>query len=245
MRGTRGFTFVEILIGIIILIIGLVPLMLAYSMATKETRVSISQIQAINHAANLLEALRAFGATDFKKLTHFPRKMEQRKGGDNKWVPFEPSGFDTLVAATAAASGQATAVLAGTEGVDEDSTGAAAQANFGEFEKAFTAGENPVVAKLGDRFRRSFQLLGKEGYVTIVVRVTWLEEDLAVSTRQQERMVELRTVVADPYLARTTLAGTDGPTRTSAGTGSSANRSNTNGGTRPLPPMPRLGGGIR
>jgi type II secretory pathway pseudopilin PulG len=242
-----AFTFVEILIGIIILIIGLVPLMLAYSMATKETRVSISQIQAINHAANLLEALRAFGANDFKKLTHFPRSMEQRKGGDNKWVAYEPAGFDTMVVATAAAGGTPAPALTGTERSEEDPTGVGAQENFAEFEKSFMSTDKPVVAKLEDRFKRSFQLLGKEGYVTIVVRVLWEEDDLAVSTKPQARMVELRTVVADPYLARTTLGPTDGPTGTSAtgpsGAGNSnASRPRTNtNGTRGLPPAPRLG----
>ena len=56
-----------------ILVIGLVPLMLAYSMATKETRVSISQIQAINHAANLV-----FMATVGDCTSGFARARAQR-----------------------------------------------------------------------------------------------------------------------------------------------------------------------
>lgn len=234
-----GFTFVEILIGIIILVIGLVPLMLAYSMATKETRVSISQIQAINHAANLLEALRAFGAQDFKNLTYFPAAMEQRKGGDNVWVPL--SGDETMLTATAAAAGTPVPAMAGTNPGEGDDRGSG-EKNFTTFKTTFMSGTAPVVAKLEERFKRSFQLLRKGGYVTVVVRVAWEEEDLAASTKPQVRVIELRTVVADPYLATSNL--NSGATGNTTQTDTPAAPTTTGGGntpSRPLPPAPRLG----
>ena len=233
-RRSAGFTFVEILIGIVILIIGLVPLMLAYGMATKETRVSISQIQAINHCANLLEALRAFGAQDFKNLTYFPDAMEQRTGGDNVWVA--PSGDDAMTTALGAAGGTPAPALSGaTPGGDDKQS---ADKNFETFKTTFMASDTPVVAKLEVRFKRSFQLLRKGGYITLIVRVGWFEEDLAASTKPAARVIELRTVVADPYLASSNLnSATGGVT----GTAGPADATNTNPPARPLPPAPRLG----
>lgn len=228
-----GFSFIEILIGIVILIIGLIPLMLAYGMATKETRVSISQIQAINHAGNLLEALRAFGAQDFKNLTYFPASMEQRKGGDNVWVAV--SGDDALTTALGAAGGTPVPALAGTTaGTGDDRQ--SGEKNFETFKTTFMSGDTPVVAKLEMRFKRQFQLLRKGGYVTVIVRVVWEEEDLASSTKPQERVIELRTVVADPYLASSNVnTGTGNTTQTDTPAGPN------NTPARPLPPAPRLG----
>lgn len=235
MRQRHAFSFIEILIGIIILVIGLVPLMLAYTMATRETRVSISQIQAINHSANLLEALRAFGAQDFKNLTYFPNAMEQRTGGDNVWVAM--SGDDVMATAMGAAGGTPAPALAGsTPGGDDRGQ---ADKNFEQFKATFMSGETPVVAKLENRFKRNFQLLRKGGYITVIVRVGWLEEDLAASTKPAERTIELRTVVADPYLATSNLASSGNVT----GTAASGTAGTPGAPARPLPPAPRLGPG--
>jgi hypothetical protein len=174
--------------------------------------------------------------------------MEQRTGGDNVWVPL--SGEDALTIATGAAGGTPVPALSGTTPGEGDDR-ASGDKNFTQFKALFMSGERPTVPKLEDRFKRSFQMLRKGGYVTIVVRVSWEELDLIVSSQKgQQRTIELRTVVADPYLPTSHLrtsptSGTaaDSPAEPrTTGTGTNSGTTPGSSQTRPvLPPAPRLG----
>lgn len=198
-RASRGgLTFLEILIGATILVLGLVPLFLAYSASTRGTRVSIQQVQAVNHSANLLEALRAFAAVDFKNISYFPGSMEQRKGGDQEWMPpseqDEPGAEGTT--RPPVLGGMGTESPAGARDVEQ-----IAQNNFREFKRIFFSGKQPVVAPLEKVFRRSFRVSQRSpGLVTVIVKVSWEEFDLQSTQGAGERVVELRTVLGDPYV---------------------------------------------
>lgn len=189
--GAVGFSFVEILLGLVILILGLIPLMLTYSASTKETRVSIQQIQAINHASNLMEALRAFGAADFRNLLEFPSAMEQRKGGENKWA--EATEPAAAPAGRTPAPGAAPAPPSG--------QGAAqGEANFQKFKEQFFSDNDPIVATLERQFRRVFRVEQRaRGLITVIVQVSWDETDPTATQGARERTIDLRTVIADPY----------------------------------------------
>jgi type II secretory pathway pseudopilin PulG len=255
---SSGFSLIEVIIGIIILVIGLVPLMLCYTMSTKDTKVSISQVRAINHAANLLEALRGFGGNNFIAMQTFPRAMEQRKGGTGEWSPSEES-------------------LGGTEATGEDGAppaapGGADGGSFAEFKKQFCEGANPILPKPEKEFRRVFWVLNlAQGFTTLIVRVLWQEVDVNSPTGGAERMVELRSVIADPYGAfddeadagpdgkpatpgSTNGSGPGAPTgatgttgggqSTGSGAGAPAAPSNSEGGSTRRPGLPIPGGGI-
>ncbi len=191
-----GFTFTEILIAVIILVVGLLPLMWALVGGSRQTRITIKQVQAANHAANLLEALRTI---PFKKLAAFPPCMVQT-GRDGKWHP--PSEV----------AGEVEPVLAD---IAESPPPPQAAEVFEEFVNDFFAGDVPMVPPMGRNFVRYFVLIKddpvKPTYITVVVRVEWKVRDIfrrgkergeggtAGSNPEKRRYVELRTVMADPY----------------------------------------------
>lgn len=214
MKTRTGFSFIEILIGVVILVVGLIPLMIAYTVSTRDSRVSMSQVQAINHATNLLEALRAFGQSEFKNLLHFPRAMEQRRGGANEWtvsadlsdmsdadeIGRRPLGFLGEGLPGRQESGGQESGGHPTEARPMDIAGLA-EKNFAEFKRVFFSPRNPVVPHIDDRFKRAFKILVREqGYVTLIVKVSWDDVDPTSTKGAQERTIELRTVLADPYL---------------------------------------------
>lgn len=64
-----AFSFLEVMIGVMIVSVGLIPLMWAVSGGTSQVGVTLRQVQASNHSSNLMEALRA---TPFQELAMFP-----------------------------------------------------------------------------------------------------------------------------------------------------------------------------
>lgn len=191
----RGFSFLEVLIGIVILSFGLVPLLWALMGGTQQTHVTLRQVQAANHAANLLEALRA---TPFQELAQFPPCMAQLAGGDNGWRP----------------PGEATELrLVLAEDANKPAPPAAAEV-FARFKDNFFGGESPIVPPLDPPFSRYFVILKDSPdtprYITLVARVEWEVksriddgEDDEGPPKQKIRSVELRTVLSDPYFSDT------------------------------------------
>ncbi len=183
---SQAFSFIEILIGVIILSVGLIPLLSALSGGTRQTAITLRQVQAANHASNLMEGLRA---TKFQDITLFPPCMVQLKGGDNTWrKPSEASEVELILPELA------------NQPPPSGSTGV-----FDAFRNDFFAKDNPIVPPLSSRFSRYFVILKDDEktpkYITIIVRVEWDVKNRlkAKGGKMQHRHVELRTVIADPY----------------------------------------------
>jgi len=185
--GRRGFSFLEIIIGVCIMTFGLIPLLWALSGGTSQVGITLQQVQAANHASNLLEALRA---TPFQDLALFPPCMIQLKGGDNVWRAANEAGEVKLLfpeeATKPAPSGASTV--------------------FDKFQSNFFAKDAAIVPPLESIFTRYFVILkddeGTPRYLTVVVRVEWEKRNRLADKpeeRKSIRSVELRTVLADPY----------------------------------------------
>lgn len=237
-RRREGFSFAEILIAVTILAMGLIPIFLAYTVSTRETRVTISQVQAINHCSNMLEALRAWGTQDFKNLTDFPRDMQQIRGSPT-WQPFSGS-----------IAGESAAGAAGTQVAAPDASAAPDGGSFAQFQKLYMEGEDPIIPKLekDSKFTRIFELeRSVPGYVTIIVKTTWPSIDISKDEAQEERSVDLRTTVADPFMfaeagtGEAGQSGTAGPGSNPAAPGAGA----PGGGTAGANSMPGFLTGTR
>jgi len=184
----KAFSFIEVLIGIVIVSVGLIPLMSAIQGGTSQVGVTLRQVQAANHSANLLEALRA---TPFQDLTLFPPCMIQLIGGDNKWrKPSEATDVDFLYSEVATKPPPPGATNVFDKFVN----------NF------FPKGENDVaiVPNMGTSFRRYFLIVKDDeetpSYITLIVRVEWIKKNrLSKGAKPMARHTELRTVISDPY----------------------------------------------
>ncbi len=201
-RPRRGFTFTEILIAIAVLTFGIIPLVWAIMGGTTQTRISLRQVQAANHASNLLEALRTFG---FRNVMRLPSTMVQLRGSDNRWAAYNSSMGLELDLLTEPAVAVPTAPGTGAPSMPAGPTPATVgdPAAFAEFEGRYFK-EPLVVPPLEDVFTRYYHLVrSADGqYVTVVVRVEWPVHQVNRSTgdsRTVPRSVELRTVLADPY----------------------------------------------
>jgi prepilin-type N-terminal cleavage/methylation domain-containing protein len=188
-----GFSFLEVLIGIVILSVGLIPLMWAVSGGTSQVGVTLRQVQAANHSANLLEALRA---TPFQDLSMFPPSMIQLTGGDNKWR--KPS--------------EATDVTFPYEDEVNKPAPPGATNVFDKFVNSFFPKNDTdvsIVPPLERQFRRYFIILKDDEttprYITLIVRVEWMKTDTLTQTDKKGflRSTELRTVISDPYFSDT------------------------------------------
>jgi len=184
----NAFSFIEVLIGIVIVSVGLIPLMSAISAGTSQVGITLRQVQAANHSANLLEALRA---TPFQDLTLFPSCMIQISGGDNKWrKPSEASDV----------------TFPYPEVVNQPPPPGATNV-FDKFvNNFFPKGENDIaiVPNIGAVFRRYFIIIKDDeetpSYITLIVRVEWEKKNRLSQTKKTlPRHTELRTVISDPY----------------------------------------------
>lgn len=177
----RGFTFTEILVGLCVLTLGIIPVVHALMGGTRQTGISLRQVQAANHASNLMEALQAFG---FRNVVRLPSTMVQQRGGENKWEVYQ-AGMEL-----------------GFEGLAESRDQAGDTVAFDEFQGRFFA-DPPVVPPLENVFTRYFHLIrdAERRYVTAIVRVEWTIRVPGTDGGQGSalRFVELRTVFADPY----------------------------------------------
>lgn len=175
----RGITFVEVLIAVAVIAFGILPLLVNLNNQNRQTAMSLRQVQAANHASNLLEALRSTGYQSLKLL---PSAMVQVRNGENKWTPYS-AGMNLALA-------------------DIEDDGQGDRGVFGEFEARFF-GEPPVMPPMEDLFTRYYYLYRQEGspYVTIIVRVEWPATGRNDAGKRDiiPRAVELRSLVADPY----------------------------------------------
>ena len=185
MMNKKGFSFIEIIIGVCIMTFGLIPLLWALSSGHNQVGITLHQVQASNHAANLLEALRA---TPFQDLALFPPSMVQIRGGDNRWRrPSEASDVKMIfseIATQEAPSGSTTV--------------------FDKFVRNFFSKDSPIVPPLSRRFQRYFIVIKDNDktprYITLIVRVEWEKKNrLDGSGKKVWRHTELRTVLSDPY----------------------------------------------
>jgi len=192
-QNKKAFSFLEVLIGVLILSVGLIPLMWAVSGGTNQVGITLRQVQAANHSANLLEALRA---TPFQDLTLFPPCMIQLIGGDNKWR--KPS--------------EATKVTFPYPDEVNQIPPPGATNVFDKFVNSFfPRGENDVaiVPPLEWQFRRYFIIIKDDPdtprYITLIVRVEWMKKNALKKTGKGgiKRKTELRTVISDPYFSDT------------------------------------------
>jgi hypothetical protein len=166
--------------AVAILTFGIIPVVHHILSATKMTKISLRQVQASNHASNLMEALRAMG---YPKLRRMPATMVQLRGNDGRWDKYSSGmalGFPDIV---------------------EDPIGD--PAIFESFKTKFFA-DPPIVPELEREFTRYYYLVRAEGqpYVTLIVRVEWFQGSLNNRTsggKLATRFVELRTVLADPF----------------------------------------------
>ena len=164
---------------------GLIPLLWALSSGHNQVGITLHQVQASNHAANLLEALRA---SPFQDLALFPPCMVQIRGGDNKWRrPSEASEVQVIfpeIASQQAPSGSTNV--------------------FDKFLRNFFNDAAAIVPPLEKRFQRYFIVIKDNDktprYITLIVRVEWEKKNrLAGDGKKVWRQVELRTVLSDPY----------------------------------------------
>lgn len=197
--GSGGFSFLELFIGIVILMAGVIPIFWVMSGTTKGAQLTVAQVQATNHASNLLEAIRAAG---FDAVSQFPAVMVQPEGGTQGWrAPDEstPIGW-TQVTAAPPSQEQKKA--------------------FESFRLAFFDAKDPIVPPMEQHFRRFLVVQGAksgndpdqmadpssgqpaqsgsdDGMIGVVVRVEWSSR----TTKGEEKAnhVELRTVLGDPY----------------------------------------------
>ena len=181
----KGFSFLEVVMGVLIMTFGLIPLLWALIGGHNQVSITLRQVQASNHAANLLEALRA---TPFQDLALFPPSMIQIRGGDNKWrKPGEAREVEFILPEIVNSP-----VPSGATNV------------FDKFIESFFSKDVPIVPPLESNFRRYFIIMKDHEetphYITVVVRVEWQKKDrLAAKKKAYWRHVELRTVLADPY----------------------------------------------
>ena len=179
-RRRRGLSFIEVLMAIAVLTFGIIPMLVSIQRRTRLTRISLRQVQAANHASNLMEALRSLG---YPGLRAMPTAKVQLRGNDGRW--------DT------ASDGMGL----GLEGIIDDGLGD--EAVFEDWRGRFF-GEPPVVPPLESLFTRYFYLHreAEMPYITIVVRVEWparVVDKRSGTASVSNRHVEVRTLVADPY----------------------------------------------
>ncbi len=174
-----GMSFIEVLMAIAVLSLGIIPLIYTLTGTAKKTKLTIYQVQATSHAANLLEALRSLG---YPGLRAMPSAMVQPRGGTNQWVPFSASMNLEM------------------EDIQDDGRGD--MSVFEDWKTTFF-GEPSVVPRLETQFTRYFYLYRTEDqpYVTLIVRVEWPARGTTASGSNTiiNRKVELRSLVADPY----------------------------------------------
>lgn len=177
-------SFVEILIAIAVLTFGIIPIVHHIMSGARQTRISLRQVQAANHASNLMEALRSMG---YLKLRAMPNAMVQLRGNENRW--------DKLSGGADIAEDR----FAQDDGKGDESI-------FTEFQDLFfSGGGEPVVPNLESLFTRYYFLhrTDEDPYITIIVRVEWPAVPKHVQGGSGSgiayRSVELRTLVADPY----------------------------------------------
>lgn len=194
-RFHHGFSFLELFVGIVILFCGIIPILWVFSSSTQEAKLTVAQVQATNHAANLLEAVRAAG---YDAVSQFPPVMVQLRGGTGVWKTPEDSA---AIPWAGAPGGQPT----------EDQKRA-----FDSFRQAFFDGKNPIVPEMEDTFERYLVVKGgkvgdpdaaggstapDDGMIGVIVRIEWADTKPVAegAAERAPQHVELRTVLGDPY----------------------------------------------
>ncbi|MBI3893689.1 MAG: hypothetical protein HY303_19390 [Candidatus Wallbacteria bacterium] len=196
----RGFSFLELFIGIVILMAGVIPIFWVMSGTSKGAKLTVQQVQATNHASNLLEAIRAAG---FDAVSQFPQVMVQMEGAAGAWkFPEEAAALNwTQIAQTAQTEEQKKA--------------------FESFRLAFFDGKDPIVPPMEDNYRRYLVVQGSksaaqpsegmedpthaqhasadDGMIGVIVRVEWTNRSGDKPEERVPQYVELRTVLGDPY----------------------------------------------
>ena len=198
-RIRQGFSFIELFVGIVILMCGIIPIFWVLSGSNKAAKLTISQVQATTHATNLLEAVRAAG---YDAVSRFPPAMVQLKGGTGVWKPVEdPSSLSSWVQLPAGSPNET------------------AKKAFDSFRQAFFTAKDPIVPPMEEQFERYLAIRGgsgsstsemegtggvapaqDDGMIGVVVRVEWTAS--ATGDKEGEQVpqaVELRTVLGDPY----------------------------------------------
>lgn len=175
----QGMTFMEILVVIAMLTFGIIPLLHSMFQSTRQTSLSLRQIQASNHAANLLEALRTMG---FPALVRMPPLMVQRAGNENTWEIYRAD------------------MNLNVPNLEEELPEGDVSI-FEEFRSKFFS-DPAVVPPIEKVFTRYYRLIqdpaGK--YCTIVVRLEWQTgNNQPDGTKAEPRFVELRTLLSNPY----------------------------------------------
>lgn len=203
----RGFSFLELIVGIVILMCGVVPLFWVMSGSTRGAKLTVQQVQATTHATNLMEVVRAAG---YDLANRFPAISVQMKGGGSAWRhlddgrPFKWAGPE-----------------------DAAPTDDAKKA-FDEFRQCFFDSKNPIVPPMEDYFERYLVIIdgsgsapppaasgpgapagggsgGGSGKIGVVVRVEWTPNRPSATGEEKEKVgtqyVELRTVLGNPYRA--------------------------------------------
>ncbi len=193
-RRNQGFSFLELFIGIIILFAGIIPIFWVMSGSTQTARLTVSQVQATNHASNLIEAIRAVG---FDAVSQFPPIMQQL--GKGKWGV--PQSLDEVLFAPISSDAPTNDQLKA----------------WDSFEKAFFASDDPIVPPMEDYYIRYFAIrdsgggapadpsaptgsVRREKTLTVIIRVEWtVRRSSNAGEVQKKQHVELRTVLGDPY----------------------------------------------
>jgi hypothetical protein len=195
-RSRQGFSFIELAVGIVILFCGIIPIFWVLSGSNKAAKLTISQVQATNHATNLLEAVRAAG---YDAVSRFPPAMVQLKGGTGVWKPVDDPSTLSWVS------------------LPSGSPNETAKKAFDSFRQAFFDSKDPIVPPIEEQFERYLAVRGgkgsssdmegpgeaaaqDDGMIGVVVRIEWTAS--ASGDKEGElipQSVELRTVLGDPY----------------------------------------------
>ena len=76
----KGFTLIEIMVAVLVVVLGVLPVYYLLTSGTRGVRWSIRQVKAVNHCSAILELFKGLKYRDIKKLTDNDRLSANQKG---------------------------------------------------------------------------------------------------------------------------------------------------------------------
>jgi hypothetical protein len=180
MTNRKAFSFVEIMIAVVIMVVGILPVYFLLTSGTRGIRLGLYEVLAVNHASSVMELLRGFQHHEIMRDL-YPQGADSAEVEQSGWVVYsrEEKGMQD----------------SGTDGSWFVSAGA-----DGRMKDFFNKWLSPeILPPLEVYFDRRVNLSCNDLYCVIKVEVGWKEEGKSSIGAASRRSVDLRTVVVGAH----------------------------------------------